>query len=719
MAVDIIRLEGHNIFSYQDIDLNLDNLGLVLIAGHNADDEGLDSNASGKTTIFKILTWTLFGETLCKQNADDVVRTNIRTKKQVKGKTWGKVTIRSGDDIIEVQRYRKHNDWHNALQLYMNGDDITGANQKATQARIHEILHMDATAFINTVLFPQQAAGFASGTDAQQKAILDRILSLSRFQKAQDKLKERRKELGARRNSVTSSGYQLGKRQEECAANIKRLAEENEKFFAGVKMDVEKAEKDLLSLDKTKPVQNDELKQRLEECTRNSKMYEQMNEDMKRAQSKLEIHRNRYSLLTGEKEALKNSKEVFSDPPPKSDITSEDAERTLNAARRDLSRSTADRETAQTQINALATKIQQRDSTTECYTCGQPLTEEIKDKLFGSLTDDLESAKYKMEAAEKAIEAHKAAVKYCEKQHEEATTWERWEALFLSTRQTDKRIAEIDSELEPLSTEIKTIEEVLEKAEEFAKTFQNLEDEKYELRKQISDFESELRLWNAKYKNAVDVLNTARNRISPYKQLIADEKEKLKRINKEIQLNTDELAAIDKEIPFVEYWIRGFGNSGVKSILLEHVTPFLNDKANEYMAALCGSSAKIKFNTKKTLQNGQKKDQFNVEVNYQYGCKDLRGVSGGELRRADVAILLALGDLVASRALSPIRMRLLDEPFDNLDSSGIERVVDLLQSKVEPNVGTLLVITHNADLQALFDNVIHVEKSGGISRIVQ
>ena len=94
-------------------------------------------------------------------------------------------------------------------------------------------------------------------------------------------------------------------------------------------------------------------------------------------------------------------------------------------------------------------------------------------------------------------------------------------------------------------------------------------------------------------------------------------------------------------------------------------------------------------------------------------------MSGGELRRVDVAVLLALGDLVASRALSPVRMRMLDEPFDSLDASGIERVVDLLQTKVEPRVGTLLVITHNSDMQSLFEKVIHVEKFGGISRIVK
>ena len=62
---------------------------------------------------------------------------------------------------------------------------------------------------------------------------------------------------------------------------------------------------------------------------------------------------------------------------------------------------------------------------------------------------------------------------------------------------------------------------------------------------------------------------------------------------------------------------------------------------------------------------------------------------------------------------------MLDEPFDTLDASGVERVVELLQTKIEPRVGTLLVITHNSNMQALFDKVILVEKSGGISRIVK
>jgi DNA repair exonuclease SbcCD ATPase subunit len=183
------------------------------------------------------------------------------------------------------------------------------------------------------------------------------------------------------------------------------------------------------------------------------------------------------------------------------------------------------------------------------------------------------------------------------------------------------------------------------------------------------------------------------------------------------QTRQAEYVTIEDKLQYDEFWVRGFSRSGVVSLLLDQITPELNHRANEYLDVLTGGKAWVEFSTKTTLSNGEQREKFSVIVNYDNGAGMYGGISGGEMRRVDIAILLALGDVAASRAHAPVRFRLFDEPFDNLDALGKERVVALLQEKIVPKVGTLLVMSHDEELKAMFDQRIVVEKHNGVSSL--
>ena len=91
--------------------------------------------------------------------------------------------------------------------------------------------------------------------------------------------------------------------------------------------------------------------------------------------------------------------------------------------------------------------------------------------------------------------------------------------------------------------------------------------------------------------------------------------------------------------------------------------------------------------------------------------------SSGEKGRIDVAILLALQNLIFSRNASNCNLVVFDEVFTNLDITGIERVVNLLREESENKA--ILVISHQNELKDYFDNQILVVKDGGGSRIEQ
>ena len=106
---------------------------------------------------------------------DDVVRLDL--KKQKLKNTRVAVEIDLDGHVVQVVRHRKHHKFENKLLLFIDGKEITvGAGDRETQVKLDELLQIDADSFINAVLFPQEAKGFASLTDAEQKAILDKLL---------------------------------------------------------------------------------------------------------------------------------------------------------------------------------------------------------------------------------------------------------------------------------------------------------------------------------------------------------------------------------------------------------------------------------------------------------------------------------------------------------------------------------------------------------------
>lgn len=161
-----------------------------------------------------------------------------------------------------------------------------------------------------------------------------------------------------------------------------------------------------------------------------------------------------------------------------------------------------------------------------------------------------------------------------------------------------------------------------------------------------------------------------------------------------------------------------FSNKGVRSHVLDLTTPFLNEKANNYLASLSGADIQINLDTQKRNQDGTLADRFDLQIINGSGGNDYKTNSAGERKRIDLAIALAIQDLVFSKSNLATNLVIYDECFDGLDSIGCENVIDILKAK-QATVGSIFVITHNENLKALFEKVITVEKVNGITSLVE
>ena len=170
-------------------------------------------------------------------------------------------------------------------------------------------------------------------------------------------------------------------------------------------------------------------------------------------------------------------------------------------------------------------------------------------------------------------------------------------------------------------------------------------------------------------------------------------------------------------------WKEYFGTRGVKSRLMATVIPFLNAKVDEYASILIGPDFRVSFKLAGDPGNERLEvdmDDPHPEVPIEAG-ETARTVtygmgSGGERRRVDLAVLLAMFDLVSSISGVETNVQIFDEVFENLDRSGMEKAVSLLRRKALSR--GIYVISHDARLADDFDSVITVRRDElGVSRI--
>lgn len=189
-------------------------------------------------------------------------------------------------------------------------------------------------------------------------------------------------------------------------------------------------------------------------------------------------------------------------------------------------------------------------------------------------------------------------------------------------------------------------------------------------------------------------------------------------VTKEIQDKQKEMDEVRQGVQLYTDAKSAYADKGIRSMVLDLVTPFLNEQANKYLGILSGSDIEINFTTQVMNKDKTLSDKFDIEIINASGGDTYKANSGGEQKRIDLAISFAIQDLVQSKSELATNIALYDECFDGLDSVGCENVVTLLKERQE-TVESIFVITHNENLKPLFEQVITIKKQDGVSALVE
>ena len=166
-------LDLKNFFSFEEAHIDFIK-GLTLISGY--DEGGKDSNGSGKSTILNAIAFALFGKTLKGVSGIDVVRWGCSDCKVI-------LIITNKEYVYEIERTL------NSIIFKINGVIVRG-HKLDIQHSIEDTFRTNYALFIRSTAFSQGQVEFLGAAgDVEKKRLFKEILSLSRLDKAYDKIR--------------------------------------------------------------------------------------------------------------------------------------------------------------------------------------------------------------------------------------------------------------------------------------------------------------------------------------------------------------------------------------------------------------------------------------------------------------------------------------------------------------------------------------------------
>jgi len=305
-------------------------------------------------------------------------------------------------------------------------------------------------------------------------------------------------------------------------------------------------------------------------------------------------------------------------------------------------------------------KIESLDNT--CPTCGQSITEEFKHSHIDEAKAEIDKTlNVKTKTDNKILLIKKKNDLYDEK----VSKQEEWENLY---RSIDKNLPS----------------QLLDKDE--------LEDKVLQYRAKIDDVNQE-----------IDRLEKENREITAYNTRIDVIKEQTQEFTNQLNEVKEEITIFSEKATNLEILKKAFSTNGLIAYKLENMVKELEELTNEYLAELSDGRFTLEF----VVSN----DRLNVQITDNAKVVDILALSSGELARVNTSTLLAIRKLMNSLSSSKVNVLFLDEVINVLDSTGRDKLVEVL---LEENLNTYLV-SHQWEHPLL--TKMHIYKDGNLSAI--
>ncbi len=196
---------------------------------------------------------------------------------------------------------------------------------------------------------------------------------------------------------------------------------------------------------------------------------------------------------------------------------------------------------------------------------------------------------------------------------------------------------------------------------------------------------------------------------NPYIDIVSDLEEEVELLEDKIREIKTELAKREEIAPYYNFWIKGFGEKGIKSFVIEQIIPALNQQVNYWMQFFINNKIIVEF------------DKFlDIKISRENGEPFLYNQgSAGERKRIDLAISLAFAHIMRLRSGVEMNILFLDELAESIDIDGIEGLDRALTELAKDRI--VFIITHRMNLldRLARHKKITIIKEGGFSKILK
>lgn len=187
--------------------------------------------------------------------------------------------------------------------------------------------------------------------------------------------------------------------------------------------------------------------------------------------------------------------------------------------------------------------------------------------------------------------------------------------------------------------------------------------------------------------------------------------EKQKDITKQATL-LEAISKLETQYANYPYVIQAFAS--IPDMIIENVVEGLQEETNKLLAQI-RPELQLEFATEKTRSDGNKDDTLDINYYLNNKPKDYSQLSGAQQLCVMFAFKLGLSFLLDKMNGCQIKFLMLDEVDMPFSHAAVDAYADIIRHFQKDF--TVLVITHNERLKAKFSNAILVEQDGnGVSR---
>ena len=147
----------------------------------------------------------------------------------------------------------------------------------------------------------------------------------------------------------------------------------------------------------------------------------------------------------------------------------------------------------------------------------------------------------------------------------------------------------------------------------------------------------------------------------------------------------------DKLYEVMRFWEKAFSEHGLIKYIIKNILEYFNSRIMYYLSYLSDNKMFLMFDA-----------ELEESISTNGSIVQYISLSGGEKRKVNLSVLLALKDLLLLTDSEQSDLLFFDEVAENLDEEGVNGLHQLLQQiKLEK---TVFVITHNKYLKTLLDS---------------